>query len=121
MTKLFKLISLAAFFGVSAVGISSANPFDVLGNSMTQNNIGSSSSSQNLNTIISSVVANGSAGNTFTVSNDHPSTVPTIVQGNSVLQQNIGSDTANQIVVTAFDSSIANNAAGNAITFSASQ
>lgn len=121
MTKLFKLVSLTAFLCSGVVGMASADPLDVIGNGMTQNNIGTSTSNQNLNTIISSTVANGSAGNTLTVSNNNPTTIPTLFIGNSTLQQSIGNDTANQAATNVISSSVANNAAGNAITFSASQ
>jgi hypothetical protein len=120
MTKFFKLVSLTALL-CGGAGMAFADPMDIIGNGMTQNNIGTSASNQNLSTIVSSTVANGSAGNTLTVSNNSPTTIPTLFIGNSTLQQSIGNDTANQAATNVFSSSVANNAAGNAITFSASQ
>ena len=118
MTKFFKLVSLTAFLSVGAAEMVSADPLSVIGNNFTQNRIGTSTSNQNLNTIVSSTVANGSAGNTFTVAEAKSGDGFATIIGNNLLQQEIGTTTANQIGVNIISSSVANNAAGNAITFS---
>lgn len=118
MTKLFKLVSFVAILGVGVVEVASADPLSVIGNNFTQNRIGTSVSDQSLNTILNSTVANGSAGNTFTVAEAKTDGSFATFVGNNVLQQEIGSTFANQTAVNVVGSSVANNAAGNAITFS---
>lgn len=113
-----KTLTLALLLGVVAFGSANADPLVMTGSNLTQNNIGTSVADQTLSAIFNSTVANGAAGNTFTVAEVvSPNGYATFI-GDSFLQQNIGNSYANQSATNVVGSSVANNAAGNAITFS---
>lgn len=118
MNKLFKLVTLSALVGIGATNVASADPLAMIGSAVTQNNIGTNASTQNIANIIGSTVANGTAGNTFTVAEVVSPNGYALFTSDNFLQQNIGSNFANQTANTVVNSSVANNAAGNAITFS---
>jgi hypothetical protein len=118
MTKLFRLTSFALALGFSSVNIALADPLTVTGNSFQQNRIGTSLANQALSNIFNSTVANGSAGNTFTVLEAKSGDGFATIIGNSVLQQEIGTTNAYQEATNIISSSVGNHAAGNAITFS---
>jgi hypothetical protein len=118
MTRLTKLFALSLVLGFCSTTLVSADPLAVIGNNMTQNRIGTSTATQVLSNIFNSTVANGSAGNTFTVAEAKTDGGFATFIGNNVLQQEIGQTHANQSASNIIGSSVANNAAGNAITFS---
>jgi hypothetical protein len=119
MTKLLKLTLFTLSVSFCSVNIVSADPLLITGNNLEQTNTGTSLANQTLANIFNSTVANGAAGNTFTVSAENNGGNYTIITSNNVLQQQIGSTSATQNATNIINSSASNYASGNSITFTA--